>query len=498
MDFDFAACLARLDPTYEYQIDKLAGGVVNVTARATKVGFASTSARLPIPQRHENLKMGDGDLEPGHGRFADQKTLILKHAPPFIAGVGTDAPMSQERQMIEAAALRLFLPVSARGKGSPPTSDECDAAPLHWILVESGVMVPTLLHYDHGNHILVISDLGRLSDMSQVFIHLGGFTPGSSSAALKAPTCAPRLGCPLEALEIQSYRDTGEKLGSFFARLHDPGTHRAITETGLLPSQDVGRDDPVAAHVFPSLPELKSFVHHHAIKPLLSQLLKFPSLLDDAEAAVLFAAVEADFLRTCPPEEQCFVLGDCWTGAVLLDLRPGIGPVGVAVIDWEFSNTTGRGVNGDVSQFLAHLECLRVAALTRKVQLVGGHLSAVNGIVEGFVQKYRTMQTKRFDDRIMRSAYLSHGAEIINCAFWKTWVCEDLQCVFCTREAGSVPEPETQCILITKLVDRGLSFLRAAVAEDPYAMTAQLRQGISTSESEGAQLAGLYDFFERP
>ncbi|OCT52361.1 hypothetical protein CLCR_10972 [Cladophialophora carrionii] len=104
MDFDFAACLARLDPTYEYHIDKLAGGVVNVTVRATKVGFASTSARLPIPQRHENLKMGDGDLEPGHGRFADQKTLILKHAPPFIAGVGTDAPMSQERQVHSSPA----------------------------------------------------------------------------------------------------------------------------------------------------------------------------------------------------------------------------------------------------------------------------------------------------------------------------------------------------------------------------------------------------------
>ncbi|OCT52362.1 hypothetical protein CLCR_11409 [Cladophialophora carrionii] len=318
--------------------------------------------------------------------------------------------------------------------------------------------------------------------MSQVFIHLGGFTPGSSSAALKAPTCAPRLGCPLEALEIQSYRDTGEKLGSFFARLHDPGIHRAITETGLLLSQDVGRDDPVAAHVFPSLPELKSFVHRHAIKPLLSQLLKFPSLLDEAEAAVLFAAVEADFLRTCPREEQCFVLGDCWTGAVLLDLSPGIGPV---------EGSMGTSANSSLTWNVC--ESLRV-----KVQLVGGHLSAVNALVQGFVQKYRTMQTKRFDDRIMRSAYLSHGAEIINCAFWKTWVCEDLPCVFCTREAGSIPEPETQCILVTKLVDRGLSFLRAAVAEDPYAMAAQLRQGISTSESEGAPLAGLYDFFERP
>jgi hypothetical protein len=99
MDFDFAAYLAKLDPTYEYQTKKLAGGVVNVTVRATKVAWASGSAKPLISDRDENPKMGDGLFEPGHGRFPDQKTLILKHAPPFIAGVGEHAPMSQERQV---------------------------------------------------------------------------------------------------------------------------------------------------------------------------------------------------------------------------------------------------------------------------------------------------------------------------------------------------------------------------------------------------------------
>jgi hypothetical protein len=307
------------------------------------------------------------------------------------------------------------------------------------------------------------------------------------------------LGCPLEARQIQSFRDAGQKLGSFFARLHDPGTHRSVTETRPLPPQDDSGDGPKAPNIFPSLPELKSIVHDHAIKPLLSQLLKFPSLLDEAEAAAIFAAVEADFLRACPPEEKCFVLGDCWTGAVLLDLSPGIGSVGVGVIDWEFSNTAGRGINGDVSQLLAHLECLRVAAHTREVQLVSGHLSALNAIMEGFVQKYRAFQTRGFDNNIMRSAYLSHGAEIVNCAFWKTWICEDPQCSSCIREAGSRPQSEVQCNLVSRLVDRGLSFLRAAIAKDPRAMAAKLRQDISRSELDGAQTAaGLYDFFERP
>ncbi|KIW68368.1 hypothetical protein PV04_04321 [Phialophora macrospora] len=403
--------------------------------------------------------------------------------------------------MIEAAALGLFLPDPSPGNGPPAMSDGLAPASIQRILVESGVMVPKLLYYDPGNHILVLSDLGRLPDVSQIFIDLGGFTPGPSIAELKAPPYAPILGCPLEAWQTQSFRDAGEKLGSFFARLHDPGTHRSVMGPGSIPPQDGSRDDPKAPDTFPSLPELKSIVHDHAIKPLLPQLLNCPSLLDEEEAAVIFAAVEADFLRACPLEEQCFVLGDCWTGAVLLDLSPAVGPmgVGVGVIDWEFSNTAGRGINGDVSQFLAHLECLRVAVHTREVQLVSGHLSALNAIVEGFVEKYRTIQTKEFADRIMRSAYLSHGAEIVNCAFWKTWICEDPQCSSCVQKSGSCPQPKVQCNLVSKLVDRGLSFLRAAVAKDPRAMTDKLRQGVSPSGSDGAQTAaGLYDFFERP
>ncbi|KAJ9603791.1 hypothetical protein H2200_011977 [Cladophialophora chaetospira] len=343
---------------------------------------------------------GGDQVDYAHGRFPEHKILILKQAPPFIAGVGEGAPMSQDRQLLlsvaqiaEAAALRLFLPTTAAEPTPLTASDQPEPVSLYQMLTDTRVMVPKLLHHDPTNHVLVISDLGDLPDIFKIFIDLGGVTPGLTIATTEPLSHAPKLGHPLALSEITTFRTVGQQLGSFFARLHDPGTKHSVTKLG---------------NVIHSLPAMKNTVHEHAIKPLLSQLLKFPSLFDKEEA---------DFLRTTPPAEQCVVLGDSWTGAVLLDLSLEVGDVGVGVIDWEFSNTEGRGVNGDVSQFLAHLECLRVTAHTREKTLVSGHLPALNAIMEGIVQKYRIVNTKGFDDCILRSTLCSYGAEIINVAF---------------------------------------------------------------------------------
>lgn len=77
MLFDFASYLLRLDPSQSYTVTQLTGGVVNVTVRAIK-----------SPETHANV-----------GRFPDHRTIILKYAPPYIAGVGETAPFSQIRQV---------------------------------------------------------------------------------------------------------------------------------------------------------------------------------------------------------------------------------------------------------------------------------------------------------------------------------------------------------------------------------------------------------------
>lgn len=74
MLFDFASYLLKLDPSQSYTVKQLTGGVVNVTVRAIKT--------------HANA-----------GRFPDHRTIILKYAPPYIAGIGENAPFSQIRQV---------------------------------------------------------------------------------------------------------------------------------------------------------------------------------------------------------------------------------------------------------------------------------------------------------------------------------------------------------------------------------------------------------------
>lgn len=74
MSFDFKQYLASLypDETPSWDIEVLAGGLVNLTVRA---------------QRTVDLtKNGSAGL-------------ILKYAPPYVAALGADAPFSQERQV---------------------------------------------------------------------------------------------------------------------------------------------------------------------------------------------------------------------------------------------------------------------------------------------------------------------------------------------------------------------------------------------------------------
>lgn len=67
LDF-LATCYGQV----HYDIELLSGGVVNHTVRARN---------------------------PGGGDHGAPDSIIIKYAPPFIAGVGPDAPFSQDRQV---------------------------------------------------------------------------------------------------------------------------------------------------------------------------------------------------------------------------------------------------------------------------------------------------------------------------------------------------------------------------------------------------------------
>lgn len=77
MSFDFQTYLKQLDSQHSYFIVRLTGGVVNVTVRATKASHHHVDA----------------------GRFPGHRSVILKYAPPFVAGVGPEAVLTQTRQV---------------------------------------------------------------------------------------------------------------------------------------------------------------------------------------------------------------------------------------------------------------------------------------------------------------------------------------------------------------------------------------------------------------
>lgn len=75
MSFDFLAFLSKIDPSQDYEVQFLTGGLVNLTVRARKI--------LPSA----------GSI------FPKRDTLILKYAPPFVAALGEEALFSQDRQV---------------------------------------------------------------------------------------------------------------------------------------------------------------------------------------------------------------------------------------------------------------------------------------------------------------------------------------------------------------------------------------------------------------
>ena len=187
-----------------------------------------------------------------------------------MAGIGVTAPAPQKRQSIEALALSLF-------HGAEP-------GPLAHLCYDSGVRVPECLHHDSSAHVLVMSDLGTLPDLSQVFAELGGrieypdLGPGTVDVNKQVTVATMVDAMPFELL--------GAKLGKFFAGLHGRETRRTVLARHLR------RD-------FEN-PQMRVIVLTHAIQPVLGYLKLFPGLISDKEAEHLFSQVIDDFERNEP------------------------------------------------------------------------------------------------------------------------------------------------------------------------------------------------------
>ena len=357
--------------------------------------------------------------------------------------------MTQERQLTEAQALKFFL--------APPQGL------LHEIFVDSQVVIPELLYHDADASVLIMSDLGELPNLTDIFSDLGGYIADAMI------TDYQHAGLfETEAGRSSIFHVAGVRLGRFFAHLHSNSTYSKIHAR------------------YPDTPfvneEIHSVVLRGSIRPIENLLLKFPDLVSTREASYLTQILIDDFLRGPSSEETSFVLGDCWPAAFLISSASTTSPGGqrssltVGVIDWEFSGY-GRGPHGDLAQLLAHLDLLRIiAAQDRTIFAKQGE--AVDTLLTSLVSSYTSTRSHispeahdgpdwRDDERrldptqlpatMLRSAFLSYAAELINCAFRKEWVCIMPDCV--RAPGGEHTKIKHECLLVKKIVQQGLWYL---------------------------------------
>lgn len=116
----------------------------------------------------EARELSGGNLNYVWRVFGERQSVVVKHAPPFIARV-PEIPISPQRIRIEASVLRLF-----------------EVPPLQ-LLASDDIRPPRLLYADEKRHTIILEDVGDL-------VHL-------------------------DRLEMPGM-DIGSKLGSFFGQLH--------------------------------------------------------------------------------------------------------------------------------------------------------------------------------------------------------------------------------------------------------------------------------------
>jgi hypothetical protein len=272
--------------------------------------------------------------------------------------------------------------------------------PLSDLGRSSSVTVPGLLYYCREEHVLVFEDLGTLLTL---FEYLAAIPNENTFTSISAQEPCQKIGL---------------RIGEFFARLHSPNS---LEQVSISTSGDLQNN------------LVKDLVLQAAVMTIEDYLTRF----DIPGVHKLFSRVLADYQRDDLPLERCFALGDFTPGAVLLAVS-GDGDQPIGVIDWEFSGV-GRGPNGDMSQFLASLHLLLMAASPGSQRQ-----SAIESLIQGVCSAYRQHSSKWLPQphlkmptgwgatqggleaplenlQVFRSALILHGREMINNAVQREW-----------------------------------------------------------------------------
>lgn len=196
---------------------------------------------------------------------------------------------------------------------------------------------------------------------------------------------------------LDQVAEIGRTIGKVFAAVHSPETVAKIKAVPQVMTR--------LTHSFTD-----DIVMKAAVEPIRERVGTF------SNAEKLYARVVEDFTMPKYSYQESLVLGDFTHGTILMQPPSAGSDLTPTVVDWEFAKINGRGVNGDMSQFLAnvHLELLAVAEDT----LLHGLLSCfISALCTSYRDGAGLIYQKLPDDgnlQLLRSSFIMHGREIIN------------------------------------------------------------------------------------
>lgn len=142
-----------------------------------------------------------------------------------------------------------------------------------------------------------------------------------------------------------------------------------------------------------------------------------PRLDKATKSEKLYQIITDEFRQPKHKYREALSMGDLNPGSVLLvDGSDDLTPI---LVDWEFGESNGRGVNGDTAQFLASFHCEVVAAKGNET-LTARFTAFLEAFCKGYREQARLGYTRDAKDemlQLMRSTFALHGREMVNHAF---------------------------------------------------------------------------------
>lgn len=192
----------------------------------------------------------------------------------------------------------------------------------------------------------------------------------------------------------------GHTLGLSLAMLHSPDTIQALESSGLQQVVSQRLTDDVVW--------------------FLSMELLPDYLAGAAKASEYFDWLVEDIKSPKHVYPPCLMHGDFNYGNILLQTDAlETGNTQPMVIDWEFSTSQGRGVNGDVSEFLSMIHCRVISGRHQQTPSSTYFRLLCTSFCSAYRDKAQLVCTMQVDDlntQLYRSALLLSGRDILTFA----------------------------------------------------------------------------------